>query len=94
MIVVGVFAWISVQAMINIGAMIGLVPLKGITLPLISYGGTSLIFVMAALGIVFQISRYTSFAPIRNVSRGESGNEDLAGRRGQRRTYYATAGSR
>lgn len=94
LVVVGVFTWISVQAMINIGAMIGLMPLKGITLPLISYGGTSLIFVMAALGIVFQISRYTSFAPIRNVNRGESSNEDLAGRRGQRRTYYATAGSR
>jgi cell division protein FtsW len=60
--VIGVLAWLSVQALINIGAMLGLLPLKGITLPFISYGGTSVVFVMAAIGVVFQISRYTSFA--------------------------------
>jgi hypothetical protein len=41
--------------------MTGLLPLKGITLPLISQGGTSLIFITAALGIVFQVSRYTNY---------------------------------
>ncbi|PID30448.1 hypothetical protein CSA80_02195 [Candidatus Saccharibacteria bacterium] len=61
LIVVGVLAWLSTQAIINIGAMIGLLPLKGITLPLISYGGTSVLFVGAALGLVFQVSHYTSF---------------------------------
>ncbi|MBI4034491.1 cell division protein FtsW [Candidatus Saccharibacteria bacterium] len=61
LIAVGVLAWLSTQAIINIGAMIGLLPLKGITLPLISQGGTSLIFMTAALGLVFQISRYTSY---------------------------------
>lgn len=65
--VIGVLAWLSTQAMINIGAMIGLIPLKGITLPFVSYGGTSILFVMAALGVVFQISRYTSFEPIRQA---------------------------
>ncbi len=94
LVVAGVLTWVSVQAMINIGAMIGLLPLKGITLPFISYGGTSLVFVMGALGIVFQISRYTSFAPVRNVTTGESSNENYAGRRGKRRTYYATSGGR
>ena len=93
--VVGVLAWISVQAIINIGAMIGLLPLKGITLPFISYGGTSLVFVMAALGIVFNISRYTSFAPIRNVSLAGEGNNDNHSRGGrQRRPHYATARGR
>lgn len=62
LIVTGVLAWISTQAMINIGAMIGLLPLKGITLPFISYGGTSIIFVMASIGVVFNISRYTTFS--------------------------------
>lgn len=61
LLVVGVLAWLSTQMIINIGAMLGLLPLKGITLPLISQGGTSLIFLTAALGLVFHISRYTSY---------------------------------
>ncbi len=61
LLVIGVLTWLSVQAFINIGAMIGLLPLKGITLPFISYGGTSVVFASAAVGIVFQISRYTNF---------------------------------
>jgi len=62
LVVVGVMAWLSTQAIINIGAMVGLLPLKGITLPLISQGGTSLVFLTAALGLVFQVSRYTSYS--------------------------------
>ncbi len=64
LVVVGVLAWLSTQAFINIGAMLGLLPLKGITLPLISQGGTSLIFLAAALGLIFQISRYTSYSNV------------------------------
>lgn len=62
LLVVGILAWFSTQMIINIGSMLGLLPLKGITLPLISQGGTSLVFVTAALGLVFQISRYTSYS--------------------------------
>ena len=47
---------------INVGAMMGLLPLKGITLPFVSYGGTSIIFVMIAMGLVFQASRYTDLS--------------------------------
>lgn len=61
LMVAGILAWLSTQSIINIGAMIGLLPLKGITLPFISYGGTSVVFVTAAIGIVFQVSRYTTF---------------------------------
>jgi cell division protein FtsW len=61
LVVTGVLAWLSTQALINVGAMIGLLPLKGITLPFISSGGTSIIFMLAALGLVFNISRYTTF---------------------------------
>lgn len=61
LLVVGILAWLSTQVIINVGAMLGLLPLKGITLPFISYGGTSLIFVLGAVGMVFQISRYTTF---------------------------------
>lgn len=73
LIVIGVLTWLAVQAIINIGAMIGMLPLKGITLPFISYGGTSVVFMAAAMGLVFQISRYTAFM------------SPLEGRRGNRR---------
>jgi cell division protein FtsW (lipid II flippase) len=59
---VGVLAWLSVQALVNIGAMIGLLPLKGITLPFISYGGTSVVFAAAAVGLAFQASQYASYS--------------------------------
>ena len=94
--VVGFLAWVSTQTIINIGAMIGLLPLKGITLPFISYGGTSILFIMAAMGVVFHISRYTAFEPIRNAkaNKGETGydNRPVRGRVG--RPYYATSSRR
>jgi cell division protein FtsW len=95
LVVAGVLAWLSTQMIINIGAMIGLLPLKGITLPFISYGGTSVLFVGAALGLVFQISRYTSFNA-RNVNRSEQRKEyenSSDGRR-IRRAYHPDPGSR
>jgi cell division protein FtsW len=61
LMVVGVLAWVSTQAFINIMAMVGLFPLKGITLPFISYGGTSIVFITAAVGLAFQVSRYTTY---------------------------------
>lgn len=65
LLVMGVLVWLSAQTLINIGAMIGLLPLKGITLPFISYGGTSVVFVMSAMGIVFNVSRYTTFGRVK-----------------------------
>jgi cell division protein FtsW len=62
LVVIGILAWLATQTFINIGAMLGLLPLKGITLPLVSYGGTSVVFIMAALGLVFHISKYTTYA--------------------------------
>lgn len=95
LIVAGILAWLSTQTIINIGAMIGLLPLKGITLPFISYGGTSVLFVGAALGLVFQISHYTSFNA-RNVQRSEqrTNYEDSGDGRRIRRAYHPDLGSR
>lgn len=53
----GITMWIVFQAFINIGANIALIPLTGIPLPFISYGGTSLVFLMAAVGILLNISK-------------------------------------
>lgn len=90
LIAVGVLTWLSVQALINIGAMIGLLPLKGITLPFISYGGTSVVFVAAAVGLVFQISRYSSYVS----SNERGGNDNSRDRRRVRGAYHPHFGSR
>ncbi len=94
LIVIGILVWLSTQAFINIGAMLGLLPLKGITLPLISYGGSSVLFVMAALGLVFQISHYTGYSmPESGNERGGSYENRRDGRR-LRGAYHPSAGSR
>ena len=58
LVVMGVVCWIVFQAFINIAAVSGLIPLTGVPLPFISYGGTSIIFLMAAAGVVLNISKY------------------------------------
>ncbi|MDQ5886340.1 MAG: putative lipid flippase FtsW [Patescibacteria group bacterium] len=93
-IAVGVLAWLSTQTIINIGAMIGLLPLKGITLPFISYGGTSLVFIMAAIGMVFQISRYTTYSISSNQNIEGKRHEGTSDRRRFRGAYHPGAGSR
>ena len=57
LIILGVFVWFAAHVIVNVGAMLSLMPLTGITLPLLSYGGSSLLFMMLALGVVFQLSR-------------------------------------
>lgn len=49
---VGIGAWIGVQSMVNIGAVIGALPITGVTLPLVSYGGSSLVFTLMGCGIL------------------------------------------
>lgn len=63
LLVVGIFAWAAAHVVVNIAAMTGLIPLTGITLPLLSYGGTSMLFMTAALGVALQLSCYTSREP-------------------------------
>ena len=78
----GVFGWLGAHVILNIAAMIGIFPLTGITLPLLSYGGTSMIFMAAALGLVFQLSRYT----VHPSRIKEANNEDSRRGRGVGRT--------
>ncbi|MBR2709400.1 cell division protein FtsW [Candidatus Saccharibacteria bacterium] len=66
LIVVGVFCWFLAGVVVNVMAMTGLVPVTGITLPLISYGGTSMVFIAFAIGLVLQLSCYTSREVIKN----------------------------
>ena len=86
LIAAGVFGWLGSHVILNIASMIGIFPLTGITLPLMSFGGTSMIFIAAALGLVFQLSRYT----IHTSRIKEATNEDLGSRRGIGRSRYAS----
>ena len=54
----GVMAWVVCQAIVNIGAVIGLLPVIGVPLPLVSYGGSSLLTTMLALGMVLSFARH------------------------------------
>jgi cell division protein FtsW len=80
----GISLWMLWQALINIGAMISLFPLTGIPLPFISYGGTSLVISLFAMGILLNISKFT----VREASDANS-----RGRRGDSRTYLAGTGN-
>ena len=84
----GVFGWFGAHVILNIAAMLGLVPLTGITLPLLSFGGTSMIFITAALGLVFQLSRYTVHASI--ITTSVDTHEDSRSGRRIGRTRYAS----
>lgn len=54
---VGITAWFGAQSIVNIGAMLSLLPLTGVTLPFVSYGGTSLVMTCVAVGVVYNISK-------------------------------------
>ncbi|HEV2413042.1 MAG TPA: putative peptidoglycan glycosyltransferase FtsW [Candidatus Saccharimonadales bacterium] len=79
LVVAGVFAWVFTHTVVNIGAMLSVLPLTGVTLPFISYGGTSLLFIMAAVGLVINASRYTDHQAA--VTKEETGSEDSGLRR-------------
>ncbi len=55
----GIVAWIGGQALVNLMAVIGLIPVSGITLPFLSFGGSSLLISMAAAGVLANIARYS-----------------------------------
>jgi cell division protein FtsW len=64
MLAVGITCWITSQAVINIGAVVGVLPVTGIPLPFISFGGSSLVITMAAAGIVVNISGKARIRPV------------------------------
>jgi cell division protein FtsW len=95
LVVVGILVWLSAQTVVNIGAMVGLLPLKGITLPLVSQGGSSVLMVMAALGVVFQVSRHTLYSvPQSSEISGGAGYDDSRNGRRIRGAYHPTPGRR
>jgi cell division protein FtsW (lipid II flippase) len=82
---VGITTLVCGQAALNLGAVVGAAPLTGITLPLVSYGGTSLVVMLASVGILLNIARndgVEATALVRDRSRRNSRpRRAIAGRR-------------
>ncbi|HSX48619.1 MAG TPA: putative lipid II flippase FtsW [Candidatus Nanoarchaeia archaeon] len=81
---IGISLWLLFQALINIAAMLSLLPLTGIPLPFISYGGSSLVFSLVGAGILLNISKYT----VKEVS---DANSRVGRRNGW--SYFANTGN-
>lgn len=58
LLAVGITSWIAIQTLVNLASMVALVPLTGIPLPFISFGGSSLVASLAGMGILLNISKY------------------------------------
>ncbi len=86
LLAVGIVSWFASQTLINMMVVTGLFPLTGITLPLLSYGGTSMLITLSAIGVLLKIS----------ASIYEKENKAIVNRRRKRRAFVSTsyAGSR
>ncbi len=69
LVATGIVSWIVFQAMINIGGITTTIPFTGVPLPFVSYGGTSLMVIMAVFGVLVNISRQTSVPSSRDTKR-------------------------
>jgi cell division protein FtsW len=87
LLAVGITGWLTFQAFINIGVVVVLLPITGITLPFVSAGGSSLLVSFAAVGILLSISRET-------LPRGTWNDADPDRRRWHRRPRLPGAGRR
>jgi cell division protein FtsW len=61
LLAIGITSWVAYQAIINIGGITRSIPLTGIPLPLMSYGGSALMSIMAALGVLLSVSRFSYY---------------------------------
>ena len=75
----GLGLWISIQATVSIGVNLGILPTKGLTLPLISSGGSSLMMTCAAMGLLLRISYEMDRARRQRGERTESVRVDASG---------------
>jgi cell division protein FtsW len=65
----GITSWILFQAVINMGVSCGILPTKGLPLPFISFGGSSMLITMAAVGILLNISAQSSWERVQTFQR-------------------------
>lgn len=92
LLAVGLTIWVAVKALLNIAVMLALVPPTGVTLPFISYGGSSLVTLLAGVGLLLSVQRVTLLkqsTPERRVDAAPGLNHS----RGDRRSRLPRAGS-
>ena len=63
LVAAGITAWVLAQAFVNIGGVVGILPITGLTLPYVSYGGTSLLVMMSATGLLLNIAAHGGEQP-------------------------------
>lgn len=84
LVAIGITSWFASQSLVNMMVVTGLFPLTGITLPLLSYGGTSMLITLAGIGILLKIS----------ILSHEENATTLTRRRRKRRTHLSSPGYR
>jgi cell division protein FtsW len=89
LLAIGITVWLGFQAIVNIAAMLSLIPLTGIPLPFISYGGSSLVLSLIGIGILLNISKYTNLT----YSNRERTHANSSERRRVRRPHLANSGN-
>ncbi len=67
MLAAGITTWLSFQALVNIGGVLGVLPITGITLPFVSFGGTAVAVSMGAVGVLVNIAHHGT-PPVRSRS--------------------------
>ncbi|MGH8875538.1 MAG: FtsW/RodA/SpoVE family cell cycle protein, partial [Acidimicrobiia bacterium] len=73
MVAAGITAWISVQALVNIGGVVGVLPITGIVLPFVSFGSTAQVATLGAVGVLVNIAHQGKSSS----DRGGAGNHPL-----------------
>jgi cell division protein FtsW len=68
----GIVGWIGLQAAVNLGAVTGLLPITGVPLPLVSFGGTALVVTLAGVGVLASVARTSARAGKGAASRGRA----------------------
>jgi cell division protein FtsW len=93
LLALGLVAWVAAETLINVGAVVGFLPVTGIPLPFISFGGSSLVITMAAAGILISVARQGELAASRPALRSVASEHPARGRgRGAVRTTGARRG--
>jgi cell division protein FtsW len=58
LVAVGITTWLAIQALVNIGGVVGILPITGVPLPFVSFGGTALVMSLVGVGVLVSVARH------------------------------------